>query len=227
MMIQSSRFELVLASASPRRRVLLESLIRDFRIDPADIDESVQQHESPLSYVTRISIMKAAAVAERHPQSLILASDTAVIVDDRILGKPIDKAEAGEMLRLLSGRRHEVLSAVTLRSPATNSNTQVSVTGVEFAPLPESWIQAYVASGEPMDKAGAYAVQGGAAAWILRIDGSYTGVVGLPLYETAALLRAAAVIDHGAATLLLNDQQDLGPRAGGDSNPNPRTLPNE
>ncbi|PKL95892.1 MAG: hypothetical protein CVV18_03745 [Gammaproteobacteria bacterium HGW-Gammaproteobacteria-8] len=195
MNFRCSRSELVLASASPRRRALLESLIQGFGIEPADIDEAVRADEPPARYVARMSNEKAAAVAIRHPQSMILASDTAVIVDERILGKPCHAAEAAEMLRLLSGRRHQVFSAVTLRSSAAQSNTRLSITTVEFAVLPASWIGDYVASGEPMDKAGAYAVQGAAAAWIRRIEGSYSGVVGLPLFETAELLREAGLVD--------------------------------
>jgi septum formation protein len=168
-------------------------LLPNFEIDPADIDEAVRADESPSCYVARIAVEKASAVAARHRDCLILASDTAVVVDGRILGKPRDDREASAMLGSLSGRGHDVLSAVVLRSSDQGSQIRVSATRVEFAELPRSWIDAYARSGEPLDKAGAYAIQGGAAAWIRRIEGSYSGVVGLPLFETAALLRQAGL----------------------------------
>lgn len=217
---RATGFELVLASASPRRRELLGLLVQDFTIDPADIDESLGRGESPASYVVRIAEQKAAAVAARHPRRLILASDTAVIVDGRILGKPLHEKQAIEMLGLLSGRRHQVLSAVTLRRPDSSTCSRISVTGVEFARLPEAWIHAYVRGGEPMDKAGAYAVQGEAAAWIRRIDGSYSGVVGLPIYETAELLRQAGWLDPARTGNPLPSEAP----AISDQNSNPRTV---
>lgn len=223
MSTRSASFDLVLASASPRRRELLGLLVQDFAIDPADIDESIGHAEAPASYVARVAQQKAAAVAVRHPQKLILASDTAVIVDDRILGKPINKHQAVEMLGLLSGRWHQVLSAVTLRWPDSSTRSSISVTGVEFARLPEAWVHAYVRGGEPMDKAGAYAVQGEAAAWIRRIDGSYSGVVGLPIYETAELLREAGLLEP--AGTVFRGQSEV--PAISDQNSNPRTVPHE
>lgn len=224
---QHPRDRLVLASASPRRRELLQSLLPDFDIDPADIDESVRPGESPSCYVARIAIEKSDAVAPRHPECFILASDTTVVVDGRILGKPRDDREAIAMLASLSGRGHEVLSAVVLRSPSGASEARVSTTRVEFADLPRHWIDRYVLSGEPRDKAGAYAIQGGAAAWIQRIEGSYSGVVGLPLFETAALLRQAGLLSRAPGERVPGRELHGGPEApaADESNSNSRDLP--
>ena len=124
----------------------------------------------------------------------MIGADTVVVLDERCLGKPKDAGQAETMLRKVSGRTHQVYSAVTLIDLEHHRETALSVTEVRFEPLPEAWIEDYVKSGEPMDKAGAYAIQGGAAAWVSGISGSYTGVVGLPLYETAGLLRAADLL---------------------------------
>lgn len=183
--------ELILASASPRRRELLAVLSPDFDIDPADIDEASHPGEGPERYVRRISEDKACRVAVRHPGAWVLGSDTAVVLEGRILGKPGDRAEARSMLRSLSGRSHEVFSAVALVRGDSAPDTRVNRTRVEFAALPADWIEAYANSGDCDDKAGAYAIQGAPAGWIQAIHGSYSGVVGLPLFETAELLRAA------------------------------------
>lgn len=191
--------DLVLASASPRRRELLAILIADFGIDPADIDETSHPGEAPDDYVRRISEEKARRVAARHPDAWVLGSDTAVVLDDRILGKPVDRAEARSMLGALSDRSHEVFSAVALVRGDSPPETRVNRTRVEFAALPEDWIRAYANSGDCDDKAGAYAIQGAAAAWIRAMHGSYSGVVGLPLFETAGLLRAAGLMQMPAS----------------------------
>ncbi|MDX1624963.1 MAG: Maf family protein [Wenzhouxiangellaceae bacterium] len=190
-MIDPGARRLILASASPRRRELLATLVEDFDVVPADIDESVRGGEAPADYVPRMAREKAAAVRDRFDGCSVIGSDTAVVVDGRSLGKPGDDSEARAMLSMLSGRCHEVLSSVCLCTADGRRLERLSCTVVEFAPLPEDWIAAYVATGDPMDKAGAYAIQGAPAAWIRRIDGSWSGVVGLPLFETASLLREA------------------------------------
>lgn len=181
---------LVLASGSPRRRELLAVLRPEFDVVPADIDESVASGESPSDYVRRMAREKAEA--GRH-DVFVIGADTSVVLDGRILGKPVDAADAGAMLRALSGRAHHVHSAVALRQRDGRVSMRESITEVEFATPDEAWIERYVASGDPMDKAGAYGIQGAPAAWIRRLAGSYSGVVGLPLFETAELLREAGL----------------------------------
>ena len=187
--------QLVLASGSPRRKSLLRQLDVRFRVLPLDIDESRQAGESPATYVVRLARAKAAAgwdlAGDRLP---VLGADTAVVIGQRILGKPVDPAEARAMLSTLSGRAHQVYSAIALATGADTISDRLNVTRVEFSTLPEVWIDAYCATDEPMDKAGAYAIQGGAAAHIRRIEGSFSGVMGLPLFETAELLRTAGLL---------------------------------
>lgn len=185
---------MILASASPRRRELLAVFGLPFSVAPADIDESWQPGEQPGDYVLRMAIEKAEAVAHQHPGQPVLGADTAVVLDQRPLGKPADAAEARRMLASLSGRAHEVMSAVALITPEGQCRHRLNVTEVEFSLLPERWIESYVASGDPLDKAGAYGIQNQAGVWIQRISGSYTGVVGLPLFETGELLREAGVV---------------------------------
>jgi septum formation protein len=182
--------KLVLASGSPRRLQLLASLGLECEVFPVDIDESPRPGEAPSVYACRLAAEKAAAAVERlGPVPLVLAADTVVAVDGEILGKPADAAEAGRTLRRLSGRAHEVHTAVAA-SRAGDTSLRLSTSEVEFRALLDAEIEAYVASGEPLDKAGAYGVQGLAAVFVLRLCGSYSGVVGLPLFETAELLRA-------------------------------------
>ena len=184
---------MILASASPRRRELLGLLGVPFSVEPAALDESLNDGEAAADYVQRIAREKALAVAARNPSSRVLAADTAVVVDGQPLGKPVDADDARAMLRRLSGRSHEVMTAVVLSRPGRPLSSRLSLTRVHFAIMPETWICAYVASGDPMDKAGAYGIQNEAGVWIHRIDGSYTGVVGLPLFETGELLREAGL----------------------------------
>ncbi len=165
-----------------------------FSVQPADLDESIAPGESPAEYVERVASEKAAAIAGSNPAMLVLGADTTVVLEGRCLGKPGDADDARCMLGALSGRWHEVYSAVALVEPGAASERALSVTRVRFERLPESWIERYVDSGDPMDKAGAYAIQGEAAGWISAIRGSYSGVVGLPLYETGRLLRRAGWI---------------------------------
>lgn len=185
----------ILASASPRRHELLAQIGVRFRVVVADVDESVLPGESPADYVVRVARDKALAVREREGGSLpVLGADTSVVLGHDILGKPADPDEASAMLRRLSGRVHEVFSAVALALPSGEVRDRLNVTRVTFATLDPAWIAAYCRTGDPMDKAGAYGVQGRAAEKITRIEGSFFGVMGLPLCETAELLRAAEVL---------------------------------
>ena len=172
---------LVLASASPRRAELLRAAGIDFDVQPAHVDETIAAGELPNEYVARLAEAKARLVYEQDVQRTVLAADTAVVVDAHILGKPLDDSDAARMLRMLSGRTHEVLTAVSVFHPGQIVDTRVDVTTVEFAPLSDTDINWYVSSGEPMDKAGAYAVQGLASRFVTRIEGSYSNVVGLPV----------------------------------------------
>lgn len=185
---------LILASASPRRRDLLSTLVADFEVRPADIDERPRKGEAPEDYVLRLALEKARAVADDSPQHWVIGSDTEVVCDGACLGKPRDASQACEMLRLLSGRSHMVYSSVALIAPDSSAETALCPSKVRFDEIPEDWIRGYAASGEPLDKAGGYAIQGRAAAWISNLDGSYSGVVGLPLFETARLLRDAGLL---------------------------------
>jgi septum formation protein len=190
-----TRPQVILASASPRRRRLLRQIGVAFRVNPADVDETVRSGEQPADYVARVAIEKAAAVWSREEGSLpVLAADTTVVLEGDILGKPSGRDEAIGMLRRLSGRTHEVYSAVAVQAGAKRVADRLNVTRVTFAPLDPDWIEAYCESGEPMDKAGAYGVQGVAAGRIVRIEGSFSGVMGLPLYETSELLRSFEVL---------------------------------
>ncbi|MGH9347749.1 MAG: Maf family protein [Vicinamibacterales bacterium] len=171
---------ILLASGSPRRAALLRAAGFDFDVQPVNADESLHPDETPEQYVRRVAEAKAHAVLASAGDRVVLAADTTVVVNDRILGKPADAAGAAHMLRLLSGRWHQVLTGVTLAHGA-DVRTRAEVTGVEFLPLSDAEIAWYVASGEPWDKAGAYAVQGLASRFVARISGSYSNVVGLPV----------------------------------------------
>lgn len=171
---------LVLASASPRRAELLRAAGLTFDVQVTGADEEVQPDETPEAYVQRVAEAKARAALPAAGDRLVLAADTTVVVDGRILGKPSGQDEASEMLRLLSGRSHVVMTGVTLAT-AARLMTRSETTAVEFAPLSDDEIAWYVATGEPADKAGAYAVQGLASRYVTRIDGSYSNVVGLPV----------------------------------------------
>ena len=171
----------ILASASPRRAELLRAAGIDFDVRPADVDEAILPGEAPADYVSRLAEAKARVVHERDNERTVLAADTAVVVEGEILGKPIDEADAKRMLRLIGGRTHEVLTAVSIFHPGQIVDTRVDVTTVEFALLSEADVSWYVSSGEPMDKAGAYAVQGLASRFVTRLEGSYSNVVGLPI----------------------------------------------
>jgi septum formation protein len=211
---------LVLASASPRRRELLTQAGFSFIVHPADIPEDVLPSENPEAYVTRLAREKAQAVfaelstkseldnpqmlglnsetrestiLDRYliPDLVVLGADTTVTLDDHILGKPENSADAARMLRLLSGRTHRVITGVAVVT-ATAIQSAAEVTAVRFLPISDEEITAYVATGEPMDKAGAYAIQGRAARWIPRIEGCYFNVVGLPIARVSSLLKSLA-----------------------------------
>ena len=181
---------LVLASASPRRAELLRNAAIPFTVDPAHVAEQPAAHEKPVDYAQRLARDKARAVFARHPESTVLGADTVVVVDQHLLEKPTDKADAARMLRLLSGRTHQVITGVCLVAPDFEQ-TEAEITQVVFSPLSEREIAAYVASGEPLDKAGAYAIQGMASRWVERIEGCYFNVVGLPVARVYRMLRAA------------------------------------
>lgn len=180
-----------LASKSPRRRELLRQLGVAFEVIGLDIPEQRLPGESPEDYVSRVAREKAGAgllQVAAAPGALVLGADTEVVLEGEVFGKPADAADAAAMLRRLSGRRHRVVSTVWLLDAGREEHA-TSVSTVEFMPLDEAMIAAYVASGEPFDRAGAYAIQGRAGAFVRHLEGSYTGVMGLPLYETADLLR--------------------------------------
>ena len=187
---QPAPLRLVLASASPRRRELIARLgIEPVGINPADIDETPAKGELPRAYAVRMAREKAEAAAD--PAAHVLAGDTVVALGRRILPKAEDEQTARDCLRLMSGRRHRVLSAVALRAPDGTLRERLSETIVRFKPLSTAEIEAYVAGGEWHGKAGGYAIQGSAEGLIAWISGSHSGVVGLPLFETRALLKAS------------------------------------
>jgi len=186
---------LYLASKSPRRRELLTRLGLEFGVLDLDVPEHRQPNEPALEYVRRVAREKAGAGLLQvlgNPTALVLGSDTEVVLDDEVFGKPRDADDAAAMLRKLSGRTHQVISAVSLVSRSREAQA-LSVSQVSFAELDEATIARYVASGEPEGKAGAYAIQGGAEVFVQHLAGSYSGVMGLPLHETARLLREFGV----------------------------------
>jgi septum formation protein len=205
---------LILASASPRRRELLRNAGITFTVDPADIDETPLASESGQTCAERLAREKARAVHKRHPEDSVLGADTVVVIDDVILGKPRGAEDAARMLRMLSGRKHAVVTGVCLISPAKNhgspsakgaapltsscqqaaippERTSAETTVVTMSEISDDEILAYIATGEPMDKAGAYAIQGIACRWISRIEGDYSNVVGLPVARVYSMLREA------------------------------------
>jgi septum formation protein len=178
---------LVLASASPRRRALLAAAGLDVEVDPVAVDERPLAGEPPAVYVERVARLKAAAGAARHPQRVVVGADTAVVIDGDVLGKPCDATDAGRMLRRLSGRDHDVMTGVAV-ARAGRLESFVERTRVTMAPWSAVDIEGYVATGEPFDKAGAYAIQGGASRFITGCDGSYSNVVGLPMERLLEVL---------------------------------------
>jgi septum formation protein len=203
---------LILASASPRRQELLRNAGIPFTVQPADIDESPLGGEPPRACAERLAREKALAVHRLYPQSFTLGADTIVVVDEMMLGKPRDSEDAARMLRILSGRTHTVITGICLVSPdqrrsldAASAEGQSSTaeyqlqtasetTLVTMSEIAEEEISAYIATGEPMDKAGAYAIQGMASRWIPRIEGDYTNVVGLPVARVCSILRKSGAL---------------------------------
>ncbi|HEY3448005.1 MAG TPA: Maf family protein [Myxococcales bacterium] len=186
------RRTLILASSSPRRRVLLGQLGIELQVVPPEADESVLTGEAPAAFVIRVAGLKSLAVAGQHPGRVVLAADTAVVCRGTIFGKPSDERDAARMLRDLSGREHEVISGVSVVGPGFAEGFSVS-TKVRFKPLTEQEIAWYVGTREPMDKAGAYAIQERGGAFVESIAGSYSNVVGLPLGESLAMLERAGL----------------------------------
>jgi len=208
---------LILASASPRRQELLRNAGISFTVDPADIDETPLANESPRACARRLAREKARTVQKRHLKDFVLGADTIVVVDNMMLGKPHDEEDAFHMLRLLSGRTHAVITGVCLISPAAKlqrrggrkntakagskrgeagsaEKTAAETTLVTMCKMSDDEIRAYVASGEPRDKAGAYGIQGIASRWIQRIEGDYSNVVGLPIARVYSMLRKARAL---------------------------------
>jgi septum formation protein len=195
---------LVLASASPRRQELLRNAGIAFAVHPTNIPEMPQSGESGLDCAERLARQKALAAFQQRPESFVLGADTVVVVQEEILGKPRDAADAARMLLLLSGRTHQVTTGVCLIGPPLGTGNQKLETGFEdtssettlvtMNPLADEDVNSYIASGEPMDKAGAYAIQGAASRWIPRIEGDYFNVVGLPVSLVCRMLR-----EHGVS----------------------------
>lgn len=187
---QNRRQRIVLASASPRRHELCQLLGLDCEIMPVDIDETPEAHESPLAFVERMAVTKATECVARCPANYtglpVLGSDTVVECDGDILGKPRDQDHARKMLTQLSGRRHQVHTAIAI-SHKGQLLADICSSEVSFTRLEPKMIERYLATGEPMDKAGSYGIQGWAARFIDRLEGSYSGVMGLPLFETTRL----------------------------------------
>ena len=183
---------LVLASASPRRAELLRNAGIRFTIDPAHIPEQPLRGEPPGDYAQRLAREKMLAAFARHPEDAVLGADTVVVVNEHLLEKPTDANDAARMLRLLSGRTHQVITGVCLAAPGFE-RVEAETTQVTFSELAEEEIAAYIATGEPMDKAGAYGIQGIASRWATAIQGDYFNVVGLPVARVYRLLREAQV----------------------------------
>jgi septum formation protein len=193
-MLLKNKPVLILASSSPRRQELLRQTGIAFEVMAPHINEDQRPGEAPLEYALRLAREKAQIVAQHRPLGPVLGADTIVVVDGEVLGKPVDATDAVRMLRQLSARAHQVSTAVSLALPGGGADTRSCTTQVYFRKLTEDEIQQYVADGEPMDKAGAYAIQGGAAHWADRIEGEYSNVVGLPLSLVTDMLRTNGLL---------------------------------
>jgi len=186
---------LILASASPRRRELLRQLDVSFDIVPSGIPEVPLEDEEPACFAGRAAREKALDVAAKIPATWVIGADTVVVLDDRIIGKPVDEPDARAMLRHLSGRQHQVLTAIAFIGPDGRLENELVVTStVQFRTLSDPEIAAYVSTGEPMDKAGGYAIQGGAGDFVRNVKGSYTNVIGFPMDEVRDLLERAGLL---------------------------------
>lgn len=184
---------LILASSSPRRQELLRAAEIPFTVQSANIPEDIRDGESPQTFSERLAFEKAEAVWKTSTDSLVLGADTIVVVDEHVLGKPTDADDAHRMLRMISGRSHQVMTGVCLLGRGIR-DVRTEITQVFVATIPEHEIEYYVAHGEPMDKAGAYAIQGIASRWIPRIEGCYFNVVGLPIPLVYLMLRTHRAI---------------------------------
>lgn len=185
---------IVLASASPRRQELLRNAAIPFTVRAAGIDETALPSESPRSCAERLARDKARAISRLRPQEYVLGADTIVVVDGAMLGKPRDAADAARMLRMLMGSTHQVITGVCLVKRVAYEDIRSEITSVTMLKLSDDDIQAYVATGEPMDKAGGYAIQGIASRWIPRIEGDYSNVMGLPVSLVYRMLQDAGAI---------------------------------
>jgi len=184
---------LILASASPRRAELLRNAKIAFAVEPSQIPEIALPGDTPPALAMRLAREKAGALQEKHPEQFILGADTVVVVDQQVLGKPLDGDDALRMLRLLSGRTHQVLTAVCLLGPGKQEDIRSETTVVTFAAVTDSEIRDYIKSGDCMDKAGAYGIQGLPSRWIPKIEGDYFNVVGLPVALVWNMLRQHGV----------------------------------
>jgi septum formation protein len=185
---------IILASNSPRRKDLLRQIGIDFSIDPADVDERVLPNEVPEGYAVRVALDKARLAASRAVAGIVIAADTIVVVDDEILGKPVNASDAERMLRMLSGKVHRVITGLAVMDAATGMTlTRTSITHVWFRRLAPQEIASYIATGEPLDKSGAYGIQERGALLVDKIDGCYFNVVGLPLSLLGELLRGFGI----------------------------------
>jgi septum formation protein len=182
----------ILASQSPRRRELLELVGITHEVRPADIDETYFPGENPREHAERLAREKAAVIARQEPEAIVIGSDTIVVVDGDVLGKPADEAEAARMLRRIAGRSHVVMTAVAVVWRG-ETRSAVEEVGVDFHPLTDAEIDAYIATREPMDKAGAYGIQGYGAAIVARVDGDYFAVMGLPVQRLVRVLRELGI----------------------------------
>jgi septum formation protein len=195
-MTAKDELPLILASSSPRRQGILSSAGVEFEVIPSEVDEGFLQGESPEEHVVRLARMKALKAAEKHKGRWVLAADTIVVIEGRILGKPRGRREAEEMLQMLSDREHRVITGYCLMQASSRKNREGKViTRVRFKALSRREIRWYLDTGEPFDKAGAYAIQGKAAFMVKEINGSYTNVVGLPLTEVIEALEELRAVD--------------------------------
>ena len=184
--------KVVLASASPRRRELLHLIGIAHDVRPANLDETMRPRETPRRHAERLARDKAIAIAQRDPDLITIGADTIVVIDRNVLGKPVDEADAARMLAMLSGRKHTVITAVAV-SRGKELRSAVEEVKVKFRRLTDYEIEAYIATGEPMDKAGAYGIQGFGATIVERVEGDYFAVMGLPLVRLVGLLRDLGV----------------------------------
>ena len=183
---------IILASKSPRRKELLSMLGLNFTVQTADIDETMDPSQTPAHEVAAVSARKAAKIAQQHPDDIVVAADTIVVIDGKILGKPKDEEDAARMLRLLSGRTHTVYTGLSV-SRGGARQTEVVATEVTFRNLTDAEIRAYIKTGEPMDKAGSYGIQGYGSMFVSRLNGDYFCVMGLPVCTLAGMLRELGV----------------------------------